>query len=382
MNRGKKMKLDLKNKVSLLILSILILIFVICIYFVLTRLCWKGCTTTDLPIPKTDNISVVPTMHDNIQQDTAWCGTFQLVWNDMIKEVVGQEVKWEEPLAMVDNLNKQDFNESSISEAYYYKKFGLKTLDLKTEIEKGIREKFNETSNVLGDIDWSQEALDQGREDVKRYLFYTMLKRDFSYEKEFTKLENGKFANQYDNVKYFGIDATTEKAVRKQVEVLYHNSEEDFAVLLYTVEGDQVYVCKGTKASTFHEIYNEMVRKADSYSGNRTFGELDYLKIPEITFDVKREYTELENKKFYGAQKNQIEIVKAIQTIQLQMDEKGGSIKSEAVMDVLDKAAAFEPEEQQPRYFYFDDEYVLFLLEEGKEKPYFATCISDITKFQ
>lgn len=376
------MKLDLKNKVNLLILSVLVLIFVMCIYFLLIRLCWKGCRTTDLPIPKTDNISVVPTMHDKIQQDTAWCGTFQLVWNDMIKEVVGEEVKWEEPLAMVDNLNKQDFNENSISEAYYYKKFGLKTLDLKNEIENGIREKFHETSNVLGDIDWSQEALDQGRDDVKRYLFYTMLKRDFSYEREFTKLENGKFANQYDNVKYFGIDATTEKTVRNQVEVLYHNSEEDFAVLLYTVEGDQVYLYKGTKAATFDEIYKKMVSKADSYSGNRTFGELDYLKIPEIAFDVKREYTELENKRFFGAQKNEIEIVKAIQTIQMQMDEKGGSIKSEAVMDVLNKAAVLEPEEQQPRYFYFDDEYVLFLLEEGKEKPYFATCISDITKFQ
>ena len=371
------MKLSLKNKIGIIIL---IVIFAIGCYFLMTRMVIKGNKPTEFAIPKSDNISVVPTMNDKISKDTSWCGTFQLVWNDMIQEVVGQDVKFEEPLEMVENLNKQDFNENSISEEYYYKKFGRKTLDLKSEIEKGIQEKFGETSDVLDDLDWTEDALDQGREDVKRYLFYTMLKRDFTYEREFTKLENGKFADQYDNVKYFGIDDSTDKSVRRQVEVLYHHTDEDCAVLLNTVEGDQVILCKGINGTTFQEIYDNMMKKADEYTGSRSFSEKDTLKVPEMAFNIKREYTELENKPFYGVNKNEIEIIKAIQSIQMKMDEKGGSIKSEVVMDVVDKMALFEPEE--PRYFNFDNEYVVFLMEMNKEKPYFATCVSDITKFQ
>ena len=37
-------------------------------------------------------------------------------------------------------------------------------------------------------------------------------------------------------------------------------------------------------------------------------------------------------------------------------------------------------EETEPRYFYVDDTFALFLREEGRDKPYFAARISDITK--
>lgn len=33
-------------------------------------------------------ITVVPTMRDTITADSSWCGTFQLVWNDMKNDVV------------------------------------------------------------------------------------------------------------------------------------------------------------------------------------------------------------------------------------------------------------------------------------------------------
>lgn len=40
---------------------------------------------------------------------------------------------------MIANLNKMDFTTMMISEEYYYKKFGLKTISLKKEIEILIR---------------------------------------------------------------------------------------------------------------------------------------------------------------------------------------------------------------------------------------------------
>lgn len=367
-----------KNKI---IFILLIIIFIVCLVFLIQRFCWRGCKTINYKIPISQGIEVVPTMNDKISLDTAWCGTFQLVWNDMVNELVRQDVEFSEQLEMVDNLNKQDFNENSISDSYYYKKFGVKTLDLKKEIEKGIKEKFNETSDVLDDIDWSQEELDQGDNSLdRRYIFYTMLKRDFNYRYKFTKLENGTFADEYEDVKYFGIDDTTNNKVRDQVKVLFYESEECFAVELETVEGDRVILSRGLENTTFNEIYDVIQEKAKSYDGKTYFDDEDTLKVPEISFNVKREYSELENKYFYSVDGEELQIAKAIQSIQMSMNEKGGSIKSEAVADVLLKSAIVR--ETEPRHFNFDDEYVVFLVEDGKEKPYFATYVTDITKFQ
>lgn len=372
-------------KIKMIFLLILIIVLVIGLYFVYNRNCRNDCEIApelyNNNAAISENIEVVPTMNDQIAGDTAWCGTFQLVWNDMINGVVKQDVKFaNETPQMVYNLNKQDFNEKSISEEYYYKKFGFKTLDLKNEIEKGIKEKFNETSDVLNDLDWNEDALDKGDSDLRRYIFYTMLKREFSYEKEFTKLENDKFANQYDNVKYFGIDDSTEDDVRKQVDVLYYTSEDDCAVVLNTIEGNKVVLCKGINGTTFYEVYDAMIEKSEKYRGKTTFEKLDYLKVPEISFNIKKEYTELEEKDFETANGNTATIIKAIQSIQMNLDEKGGSVKSEAILDMVEKAAIVMPEE--PRYFNFDDKYTVFIIEQGKDNPYFATSVTDITKFQ
>ena len=49
-------------------------------------------------------------------------------------------------------------------------------------------------------------------------------------------------------------------------------------------------------------------------------------------------------------------------------------------MMVTKEAIEFEPEEK--REFFVDDTFVLFLIESGKDTPYFAALIDDITKFQ
>ena len=37
---------------------------------------------------------------------------------------------------------------------------------------------------------------------------------------------------------------------------------------------------------------------------------------------------------------------------------------------------------EEPRYFYLDNTFALFLREKGEKMPYFAGRIDDITKFQ
>ena len=49
-----------------------------------------------------------------------WCGTFQLVWNDMVNEVVKQDVIFTPQLEIVKNLNKQTFTNKQLSPNSYY----------------------------------------------------------------------------------------------------------------------------------------------------------------------------------------------------------------------------------------------------------------------
>lgn len=324
-------------------------------------------------------------MNDKIMQDSSWCGTFQLVWNDMKNEVVKKDVVFSPQLEMVENLNKEDFNEKMISEEYYYKIYGLKNLELKEEIEKGIKEKFNQTSDILDDFDWSEEGLDDPNDpNTDRYFFYTMLYRKFEFLKEFDKLESGKFGNEYNDIEYFGIDKNTKNAVGDQINVLYYNSKDDFAILVKTKTNDEVIFCKSPQGTNFSEIYKNMNDKADKYNGSKVFKDIDEFKAPNLEFNEKREYDELAKKPFKTADNKIATIVKAIQTIKFSLDEKGGQIKSEAAIDMVapGSVAGPKPKEDEPRYFYVDDTFTLFLREKGKTMPYFAARVEDITKFQ
>lgn len=334
-------------------------------------------------LQETEGLTIVPTMSDEITKDTSWCGTFQLVWNDMKNEVVKQDVVFTPQEKMAENLNKEEFNEEMISEEYYYKKYGLKSLELKAEIEKGIKDKFNQTSDILDDFDWSEDALnDPSNIDVNRYFFYTMLYREFEFLKQFDKLENGQFGDNYSNIEYFGIDGETDDVVGDQIDVLYYNSEDDFALSIRTKTDDEVIFCKNPEGKTFNEIYENMNQKADAYTGKKRFEDIDEFKAPKLKFNEKKKYEELKNKFFKTADNKDAIILEAIQTIQFELDEKGGKIKSEAAIDMVELTSAVSEKEETPRYFYVDDTFAIFLREEGKTLPYFAARVEDITKFQ
>ena len=238
-------------------------------------------------------------MRDTITTDSSWCGTFQLVWNDMKNDLIKKDIVFTPQEKMADNLNKEEFTQDMISDEYYFKTYGLKTLELKERIEKGIKEKFNQESDILNDFDWSEEGLDDpNNEDEKRYFLYVMLYRKFEFLQEFDKLENGNFGDKYNDIKYFGIDERTDDSVGNQIDVLYYNSKDDFAIIVNTKTDDEVIFCKSPQGKTFNEIYINMNRESEKYTGSKIFENIDEFKAPNLTFNEKREYTELQDKEF------------------------------------------------------------------------------------
>ena len=321
-------------------------------------------------LKETKGVEVVPTLRDKVSADTSWCPTFQLIWNDFKNDIVKEDIKFDEKLDILDNLNKEEFTTKDISDNYYYKIYGRKNLELKNKIENAIKEKFNQTSDILDKFDWSSDALDSGNNMIDRYFLYSMLYREFEFNKKFDTF-NDKFKDK-ENVEYFGIIKES-NLIRNQIKVYYYNSENDFAIKLITKNNDEVIVIKNPKGETFEEIYNNIKDKQTT-----SFNSDDNFMMPKIDFNVLREYSELENKEIETID-GIYTIEKAIQSIKFSLDEKGGKVKSEAGMDVKFEATASD---KKIRNFYVNDTFALFLKESNKDKPYFALKVDDITKFQ
>lgn len=321
-------------------------------------------------LKETKGVDVVATLSDKISKDTSWCPTFQLIWNDFKNDIVKQNIKFDKKLDMLDNLNKEDFTKNDISDSYYYKIYGRKNLELKSKIENAIKEKFNQKSDILDQFDWSNDALDSGEDVIDRYFLYSMLYREFEFNKKFDTF-NDKFKD-IKNVEYFGIIKES-NLIRNQIKVYYYNNENDFAIKLITKNNDEVIVIKNPKGETFEEIYNNIKDKQTT-----SFNSDDNFMMPKIDFNVLREYSELENKEIETID-GIYTIEKAIQSIKFSLDEKGGKVKSEAGMDVKFEATASD---KKIRNFYVDDTFALFLKESNKDKPYFALRVDDISKFQ
>ena len=292
-------------------------------------------------------------------QDT-WCVTFQLVWNEFMDKVTGgKRVEFEggnPPIA--DELNKRLYTKDILSEKSYFIAQGKATKSLKKHIEKSIKKKFNEKSDILGNIVWND----------KTYLFYAMLKKDFTFLTPFDRLDADKFNNSDDAYKFFGITKHSKKKLKENVKVLFYTDENEYAVKLLTNENEEVILFRTDKDDTLENHYAYVLNKADEDK----MGHKDELKVPDLIVDKLISYNELCNKKIKGTN---IVITQALQTIKFKMDNKGGSLKSEAAIAVM--KAAFTPDPDKPKYFYFDKPFVLFLLEKGKEVPYYAMTVKD-----
>jgi len=235
-----------------------------------------------VPLKASKGKNVVLTLHDEITEDTVWCGTFQLIWNDLKSDLAKQDIVFSPQLEAVKNLNKGTFTTNDISEDSYYKVYGTTSLELKEQIEKAIKEKFNETSDILDAFDWEHS-------ESNGYFLYSILKKEFEFEKNFEELENGTFG-EYNNVEYFGIKVDTNKTVKKQVEVLYYNSSDDFAIKLITKQNDEVIIVKEGNEKKFYDIYQSIFAIAEEYKGSKSLNLLDTVKIPNIQFKVEEDF--------------------------------------------------------------------------------------------
>lgn len=313
---------------------------------------------------------LVPTMQSKTkQQNRAWVGTFQLVWNDFQDNIVKGPVKFvdDEKNEYAKQLNKQKFKSDMISANSYYKTFGLVSPDLKTQIETALMQKFNETSEILDALDWTPAP--------NKYLFYAMLKKNFKFITAFDKLEPARFSKFIGKVDYFGIGPKSDSKLDDMVRILFYNSRDDFAVSIKTEGKDIVYLYRTDDNKTFDKLYKDMIYKERGYMGWHDFLPKDELRVPNLNLYKMQKYPELTKKQIKGTD---LMIDDAIQTLQFTMNNEGVKLKSEAAMIAKTCALVPDDKKQAPRKCYLDDTFVVFLQEYDRKAPYFALRVYDL----
>ena len=356
------------------------LFYFLAIPVLLSAVLFNGCKQKTTPqgnknqnVQLAETLEILPTM-DSVShaKNQVWVGTFQLVWNDMINELLKTPVEFENYKSITaENLNKQVFTSDGLSANAYYKKWGEAVPALKAEMEQAIKEKFNETSEVLDQVQWDSTPQDP------KYVLYAMLKKDFEFLEKFAKLDDGKFKGSEEDVKYFGIKDDSFFGLRQSLDVLFYDNPKNFAVALKTKQNDIVYIYRNNDNKTLDVLYKDMLSKAAKYKGNKNFTGYDKFKVPVIDYKGDTEFSEFYGKAIKGTD---FTIDKAIETIEFKMDETGVKLKSEAL--IHGKTLGIYHRETLPtRYFNADGPFVIFI-EESAKKPYFAMKVTDAAKLQ
>ena len=319
------------------------------------------------PVEDLTKIEVLPTMNaESSAPNRIWVGTFQLVWNDAIDSLVKKPIEFEDGFNQTAaDLNKREINKEDISEDSYYIKSGIISPELKNIIEKGIKEKFNETSDILDMVDFTYNP--------EKYLFYAMLKKDFKFLEAFDKLDDEQFGSNPALVKYFGVNEDSNSKLYKNVSVLFYNKHNDYAVSIHTKGNDEVILYRTNSNKKFNEYYADLKEKTQDFDGSQFFGSTDRLKVPDIKLYQITSFEDLEGKNVVGSD---FRIDKTIETVDFRMNNEGVKLKSEAMMVMRCSAMPGPP--PKVRKFYFNDRFVLFLIEKGKTVPYFAMRVSDV----
>lgn len=342
-HRGKKQlrKILLKkgfenmNKVSKIIIIVLaIAISLTGITFAVTEIYKKYNTN--------HNITINPSYQSTLDENTInnlWIGTLDLAWKDLEEKIGKSKLELEDSnLPIIDELNNSTFSKEMLDQN-----------DYKINVERTVTNGYKIDATLNKELNFL-ETFD-----------------NFSNDYKYTTFANGK-----EYIKYFGINNASSEKMNKNIEILFYSKKsetnqlsDNFAIKLKTKEGDEIILYRTDDNKSFNEYYNDVKKKTNEYTGNKEFQEQDELLVPYVRVNGMIAYNDLYGK--FIKDTNGLYFTDVVQNVNFSLNEKGCNLNSKATI-----VTEYLGINNDTRYCYFKDKFIIFMKEKDSQNPYFA----------
>jgi hypothetical protein len=321
---------------------------------------------------------VVPTLDTPMPQNknVIWCGTIQLAWNRLGKDVLHQLPQVHGAETVVSRLNLAQFSEDDLSSDSYLATAGFARDGIAENVKSEMTRRF-------------QREVKIDPMNASDILAYAFLEANADFTIPF--FDNRSLFSFRDSsaketkVTSFGIEEKHEYAyhdLRKQIGLLYllrkkTNPEEleEFVIdLCRDSSPNQIIVACVPPKATLLETLTDMEKKTQEFARNPTdyqgaFGIRDVLLVPNLNWEVRHHFAELEggDKRLMNAGFTGYYISKAMQTIRFRLDRSGAELASEAQHVVSPTAT----------HFVCDRPFLIVVKKRGAERPFFVMRVDN-----
>ena len=297
-----------------------------------------------------------------------WCGTFQLVWNEVCK-LIGEDIHFSEDPPMVAVMNKKMFTAAQIDDASYVTMAGFVGEGILLKIPLALAAKFHgqASPHYLPDA-----SLTPAPQDIVGYAY---LFKHLEFATPFERLEEP-LAFLGTPVSAFGLGPYKPKhaAMYPQVSILRYEGPDDFIIELKSKsKGDQLILAKVRPEKTLGETVASVTRQIVGVTPTQAqFG--DMLAVPRFNFDLTRQFHEIPGHLVAKNPKvaKDLSVLDALQNIRFQMDERGVRLRSESRMSF---GCAAESLPEPAHIMIFDKPFLVLLKRAEAAVPYFALWV-------
>ncbi|NLS90614.1 MAG: hypothetical protein GXX96_00330 [Planctomycetaceae bacterium] len=322
---------------------------------------------------------VVPTLDTPMPKDmnVIWCGTFQLAWNRLAKDILGQPPDVKGAEAVASRLNQAKFGEDDLPLGSYLALAGFAKDGIADEVESKMARMF-------------QKAVEIDPMDPNDILAYAYLEASADFTVPFFDgSEAFRFRDSSGKeveVTSFGIEEKHESAheeLRDQVDVLYcrcletgAEQPEEFVIDLCRCSSpNQIVVAcippKATLAETLDDMEAKVLgcaRQPDAESDS-SLGINDVLCVPNLNWEVRHRFAELEgsDKQFLNAGFSDYFIIKAMQTVRFRLDRSGAALASEAQVTCA----------SGPLHYVFDRPFMIVMKKRDAARPFLVMWVDN-----
>ncbi len=330
-------------------------------------------------LPRT---AIVPTLNCPCppNQNVVWCSSFQLAWNELRDNVIGEPVKVVGAEALAERLNAGEQSIAGLEGDSVYAAAG--------RIEDGI------VGTIKGEM--SRRFPSVKLPDFSDYsgspraiVAYSYLTAQVPFEHPYRLVERAfRFVDSngvQTDVKAFGLwkaHLRQYQKVREQMDILFaHTSDpngdlwapDEYAIdLCKHSEPYQVVVARvdlrGSLAETMEYVRKRALefKQLEYYDEMRQFQKSDVLKVPEMFWEIDHRFRELIGKIVANADPS-MPVVEAMQTIRFRLDRYGAMVESQSLAEIA----------SIPRHFEFDQPFLVYMQKRGAEHPFFVMWVDN-----